>query len=61
MIQAIVNFVGYTFVAAISVLWTFGGFIGAIYWAARGDAWSVLLSMIIPMYGVISVAVDYFG
>lgn len=28
------------------------------HWAIKGEAWDVLLSLVIPLYGAISVAMD---
>lgn len=43
-----------------AIAWTFGGFIGAIYWAIKGDLLAVVLSIFIPLYGAISVVLDLF-
>ena len=45
-------------VTVFGFAWTLGGFIGMIYWAVQGSLLDVVLSMIIPMYGAISVLVD---
>lgn len=40
------------------VLWAFGGFIGAIYWAVQESLLNVVLSIFIPLYGGLSVLWD---
>ncbi len=40
------------------VAYAFGGFIGAVYWAIKGDILAVVLSIFIPFFGAISVLWD---
>ena len=40
------------------VIWAFGGFIGAIYWAVQESLLNVVLSIFIPLYGGLSVLWD---
>ncbi|MEX2629847.1 MAG: hypothetical protein WD341_07905 [Tistlia sp.] len=40
------------------VLWAFGGFVGAVYWAIQESLLNVVLSIFIPLYGGLSVIYD---
>lgn len=40
------------------ILWGFGGFIGCVYWAIKGYLLGVVLSMFIPLYGIISTIIS---
>lgn len=44
----------------ILAMWTFGGLIGAIYWAVQDDLIFVVLSIFIPGFGAISTIIDVF-
>lgn len=46
------------FYLAFAFAWTFGGIAGAVYWASEGEAWKVLWSLVIPLYGAITVMGD---
>jgi hypothetical protein len=40
------------------VMWSSGGILGAVYWAVQGNVIQVILSLLIPMWGVASVVWD---
>jgi hypothetical protein len=45
----------------ILILWSFGGFIGAIIQASRDDMMGVVLSIFIPGYGAVVTVLSLFG
>ena len=48
-------------VAAVIVLgasWMFGGTIGAVYWAIEENYTDAILSIVIPLYGAVTVILD---
>lgn len=45
----------------ILVLWSFGGFIGAIIQASRDDMVGVVLSIFVPGYGAVVTVLSLFG
>ena len=42
----------------LMILWSLGGFVGAIYWAKNDNLLNVVLSIFIPLYGIISTLID---
>jgi hypothetical protein len=40
------------------VIWSSGGVLGAVYWAVQGSVIQVILSLLVPMWGVASVVWD---
>lgn len=47
--------------AFILILWSFGGFIGAIIQASRDDMVGVVLSIFVPGYGAVVTVLSLFG
>lgn len=45
----------------ILILWSFGGFIGAVIKATRHDILGVVLSIFIPGYGAVVTVLSLFG
>src|SRR5262249_27836575 len=39
----------------LGLAWILSIVVGAVYWATAGETWNVLWSIVIPMYGVVSV------
>jgi hypothetical protein len=54
-LPAMIGAAGRLFIGCAHV---FGGLVGAIYWAAHESLPNLILSMIIPLYGVMSVMLD---
>lgn len=59
--ETIGRFLGVFFGVVFVVAWSFGGIFGAFYWAIAGESWAVLWSLVIPLYGAITVAADLIG
>lgn len=49
---------GGSLAAFFYLLWAFGGFVGAVYWAIEENLLNVVLSIFIPLYGGLSVVFD---
>ncbi|PLX37451.1 MAG: hypothetical protein C0606_03860 [Hyphomicrobiales bacterium] len=47
-------------VAVLAIAWGASAPIGMIYWAIQGSLVGVVLSLIVPGYGVISTAFEFF-
>lgn len=45
----------------ILILWSFGGFIGAVIQASRDDMVGVVLSIFVPGYGAVVTVLSLFG
>lgn len=51
-------FAGGSLAVFFYLLWAFGGFVGAVYWAIEDSLLNVVLSIFIPLYGGLSVIFD---
>ena len=49
-----------TLITILGILWGFGAVAGAIYWAMNDDLLNVVLSMLIPLYGAVSLIINLF-
>ena len=49
--------VGNTLATVLGVLWGVGILIGPAFWFAKGDLVNAILSVVIPAFGFVSVAV----
>lgn len=56
--RTIFDTVGSAAVFVFAILWTFGGVIGAVYWSFEEDWFHAILSLVIPLYGAITVIFD---
>ena len=56
--RRIVEAVGVVGAMTVAVAWSLGGVAGAIYWAVEDDLLNVVLSLIVPLYGAISMLLD---
>lgn len=45
----------------VLILWSFGGFIGAVIQASRHDMVGVVLSIFVPGYGAVVTVLAIFG
>ena len=45
----------------VLILWSFGGFIGAVIQASRDDMVGVVLSIFVPGYGAVVTVLSLFG
>lgn len=45
-------------VSVFLIAWTFGGVIGAIYWAINDNLLFVVLSLFIPLFGAVTIISD---
>ena len=58
LLDYFLEMLGQLFVVILFIFWAFGGFIGAIYWAAEDELLDVVLSIFVPGYGALSVIWD---
>ncbi|MDH3667140.1 MAG: hypothetical protein OEN23_09455 [Paracoccaceae bacterium] len=42
----------------VLAMWTFGGFIGVVYWAVHGQMTYVLFSVMVPLFGATTIIMD---
>jgi len=56
--DTIQDFLGTVVVLILGIAWSFGGLVGAIYWAIQENFLFIVLSLFIPMFGAISTIGD---
>ena len=57
--KSIKDFIGGTILLILIVLYIFGAFIGAVYWAFQESLINVVLSIFVPLYGAITLIIEF--
>ena len=61
ILEAIAGAIGVVLAVCFGAAWFASSVVGAVYWVIEDEALHAVLSVFIPLYGIVTVAIDLIG